>query len=672
MLQKMGAPPEVAEVWVAEYAEIAHLPQSIQLSWLIAGNPLAKDYQLYIEDVLATFNLNALLAQNPTSGNFSSPTEWVDQDPFWEEVQKQPLLNIFFDLLDNASEEIKRSFIVSLFFLEPIPYGIEASSKNNEENNNNESFNLRSKPFFWSDTPNTNIDNLATPTIESISIVDPDQDLVAEALKQKNNLIKYWLPEQGYRIIPWSQRELLNPSEEGANYFIMAVTALSSFAPMKKQNHKTNYATIVSSIVNNHLPKNQPVFKVFVGPEVKDRQVLDNQGLPIYFAGSTFSWSADKLNNIILRQARTFPYMVVRMENGVYMAGSLLQLREFFEGRQDYTVETVVLRASGITHYPKKPTKGTSTSGESKVTWLSDAGKVAQEIFALSTKQDKLFIQSANRSVLFEKSDGSDLEIKTSSMITWKDLPTNEELLVKRRQWHTDAFLVKIQQGYLLIPTDELKYLQAHSDEELQVHSLLLASPKPAEVQTSAKKIFQNKSLNCESIRVLSITGLELAYSPQCSLIVADSGWELAQAKEEVLLKAAQKSQQPIVIFRPDNKPASASFLNFLKDAEQSSLEGLQVSTLVPIYSLEGLDDEEKENTINISITDAISRTLQFFPKQKEFEVLMPQQGFSSKQIKYTSITPEKFSAEHDYDEINVVVPIENQQITFYRLRESR
>ncbi len=249
MLQKMGAPPEVAEVWVAEYAEIAHLPQSIQLSWLIAGNPLAKDYQLYIEDVLATFNLNALLAQNPTSGNFSSPTEWVDQDPFWEEVQKQPLLNIFFDLLDNASEEIKRSFIVSLFFLEPIPYGIEASSKNNEENNNNESFNLRSKPFFWSDTPNTNIDNLATPTIESISIVDPDQDLVAEALKQKNNLIKYWLPEQGYRIIPWSQRELLNPSEEGANYFIMAVTALSSFAPMKKQNHKTNYATIVSSIV---------------------------------------------------------------------------------------------------------------------------------------------------------------------------------------------------------------------------------------------------------------------------------------------------------------------------------------------------------------------------------------------------------------------------------------
>ncbi len=109
-----------------------------------------------------------------------------------------------------------------------------------------------------------------------------------------------------------------------------------------------------------------------------------------------------------------------------------------------------------------------------------------------------------------------------------------------------------------------------------------------------------------------------------------------------------------------------------VQDAEQSSLEGLQVSTLVPIYSLEGLDDEEKENTINISITDAISRTLQFFPKQKEFEVLMPQQGFSSKQIKYTSITPEKFSAEHDYDEINVVVPIENQQITFYRLRESR
>ena len=60
MLQKLGAPPEVAEIWVAEYAEISHLPQSIQLSWLIAGNPLAKDYQVYVKGVLETFDLNTL------------------------------------------------------------------------------------------------------------------------------------------------------------------------------------------------------------------------------------------------------------------------------------------------------------------------------------------------------------------------------------------------------------------------------------------------------------------------------------------------------------------------------------------------------------------------------------------------------------------------------------
>ena len=112
-----------------------------------------------------------------------------------------------------------------------------------------------------------------------------------------------------------------------------------------------------------------------------------------------------------------------------------------------------------------------------------------------------------------------------------------------------------------------------------------------------------------------------------------NSGWELARAKEETLLKVAQESQQPIVIFRPEGKPASASFLSFLIDAEQNSLEDFQVSNLVPIYNLEGLDDEEKESAINTSITDAIGRTLQFFPKQKEFEILMPE----GQRVKYTS-----------------------------------
>ena len=67
MLQKLGAPPEMAEIWVAEYAEIAHFPQSIQLSWLIAGNPLAEDYQVYIADTLETFDLGYTIG----SGSFS-------------------------------------------------------------------------------------------------------------------------------------------------------------------------------------------------------------------------------------------------------------------------------------------------------------------------------------------------------------------------------------------------------------------------------------------------------------------------------------------------------------------------------------------------------------------------------------------------------------------------
>ena len=92
MLQGMGAPPEVSEIWVAEYAEIAHLPQTIQLSWLIAGNPLTQDYQVYIADVLTTLDLNTLLVQNANGRDFTLPeapsNQWVNQDPFWEEVQK--------------------------------------------------------------------------------------------------------------------------------------------------------------------------------------------------------------------------------------------------------------------------------------------------------------------------------------------------------------------------------------------------------------------------------------------------------------------------------------------------------------------------------------------------------------------------------------------------------
>ena len=57
MLQGMGVTPETSEIWVAEYAEIANLPQTIQLSWLIAGNPLTQDYQAHIADVLTTFDL---------------------------------------------------------------------------------------------------------------------------------------------------------------------------------------------------------------------------------------------------------------------------------------------------------------------------------------------------------------------------------------------------------------------------------------------------------------------------------------------------------------------------------------------------------------------------------------------------------------------------------------
>ncbi len=142
MLQKIGAPPEVAEAWVKEYAKLAYLPQTIQLSWLIAGNPLAGAYQSHVQSVLEPLNLSTLQI------NSIQNTGWVNQDPFWEEIQKQPFISAFTDLLSNANEEIKRSFIVALFLLEP------ASQITGSGNSND--FTLRANPFLLSDQESTN------------------------------------------------------------------------------------------------------------------------------------------------------------------------------------------------------------------------------------------------------------------------------------------------------------------------------------------------------------------------------------------------------------------------------------------------------------------------------------------------------------------------------------
>ncbi len=149
-LQNMGAPPEVAEAWVKEYAKVASLPQTIQLAWLIAGNPLAEVYQPHVKSVLEPLSLSTLQI------NGAQNTGWVNQDPFWVEAQKQPFIKAFTDLLSNANEEIKRSFIVALFFLEPTSQttGITDSSDN---------FALRPKPNFG---PNQ---QGITPTVSSSS-----------------------------------------------------------------------------------------------------------------------------------------------------------------------------------------------------------------------------------------------------------------------------------------------------------------------------------------------------------------------------------------------------------------------------------------------------------------------------------------------------------------------
>ncbi len=97
-------------------------------------------------------------------------------------------------------------------------------------------------------------------------------------------------------------------------------------------------------------------------------------------------------------------------------------------------------------------------------------------------------------------------------------------------------------------------------------------------------------------------------------------------------------------------------------NVEQSSIENLQVNTLVPAYRLEDLDTVERESAISVSITDVLQRILQFFPEQREFEILMP----DGQSTKYSTATPSNFRIGHDYDTINVRVFIDGQTVTFY------
>ncbi len=675
MLRKMGAPPEVAEIWVEEYAAVVNSPQTIQLAWLIAGNPLAKDYQSHIENVLAS-DLNALLKQGASKDSPipTSDTHWVNQDPFWEEVQKQPFFNAFIGLLDGANEEIQRSFIVALFFLEPVS-GIEVAGQISDVQVNSQNVRLRARPSFLSTDVATinNNNNSVPPTINPIG--DPDQTLVAEALKQNTNLIKYWIPNQGYQTIPWSQKSQLNPNNQ--NYFIIAATALAKLEPRNNtQDYKANYTIIVENIVNNHLPQNQPVFKVFIGPETKDRRIVNNKGALVGLSTDSFLWSAEKFeDDFILQQAsvhhkaKTTPYVVIHIDNGPYIAGSLPQLKELFTETSSYWVDMAVLRSSGTRSGGGFAEIDSLDVGRTGAHWLNHASNVAQNIFNWPfVKQDKLFIQSNNRSVQFEASTAPNLKVNTSSMVTWKNLPSNEELFEQRENWGVNIFLLQTQQGYFFIPTNELEYLQKYADEQPRVHTLLLSRAVVQHLRNIflAHDAFKNRNLNCESIRVLADEGVELVYSPQCSLIVAESGQELAQQNEQKQLTIAEKIGQPIIIFRPENKPASAVYLRALFDVEQSSIEALEVNTLVPVYNLENLTAEEKEDDINLSVTDAIKRTLQFFPKQKEFEVLMPE----GQHVKYTSTPPENFHVRYDHDKIDVLVAAENKPITFYRLGE--
>ena len=245
-------------------------------------------------------------------------------------------------------------------------------------------------------------------------------------------------------------------------------------------------------------------------------------------------------------------------------------------------------------------------------------------------------------------------------------------LLKQSAQWYSDLFLVQVEEGYFLITVDEFNHLKNYADQTPKVHSLILSAESrlnPEEVSTSVHSILAPKNINCDSLRVLSAGGVDLAYSPQCSIIITESGKEIARADNKTLLHSAQVEGQPITIFRPANKPVSAVPLRALLDADANDIEELSVETLVPAYNLEKVAEEEKETAIGLSITDSIKQTLQFFPKQNSFEVLLPKNTLPGGQkFSYTTNSPANFEAIYNFDEIKVLTPIEKKEITFYRL----
>ena len=673
VLQKMGAPPDTAELWVEEYAEIAFLPHTIQLSWLIAGNPLAKDYQLHTENLLTAFDLDLFVSKEEFISPQAPNSEWINEDPFWAELQNQPFLKAFANLLSGASKEIQRSFIVSLFFLEPNLPIVQGKVRSNTAGN----VNVRSKPFFWEDS-NPNNSPTAPPAIP-VGSADPEQEpLVKRALHQRTNLIHYWTPRQGTTIIPWENRDSLN-YDKGNPYFIMAVTALPQFEPTALENDTSNYPFIVREIVDNYLPNNQPVFKVFLGAEEKDRKLVTAQGTQLAFTDSNFIWSADGIDSSTIRQYamsyyesnRRFPYVAVQLDSGPYLAGSLAQLKRLLQGKQNYSVQTIVLRSKGIGGYTRKFGKQ-ETLFRSDENWLQYATRISADAFAwLPQRQDELFIQSTHRNALFKKKLDLTPEIKTTTMVKWPTLPSNEALLEERAQWRSDVFLIQVEEGYFLITVDEFAHLKNYADQTPEVHSLILSAETKLShklINTSARSILESKNIDCDSIRVLSAGGVDLAYSKQCSIIITESGKELAQAGTRALLSSAQEEDQPITLFRFLDRPASAVPLRALVDADPDDIEGLSVGTLVPVYDLEKLDEEETEAAIELSIADSIKRTLQFFPKQSTFEVLLPKNTLPGGQkFSYTSNAPTDFEATYSFDEIKVLTPSENKEITFYR-----
>ena len=593
-------------------------------------------------------------------------------------------MKAFTDLLSDANEEIQRSFIVALFFLEPRPTTITAASKENSSNSSREDLGLRSKPFFWPDQEGSisgPVDFEAEPIAD---VADPDQSrLVTEALQQGKNLIQYWLPGRGNQVIHWSEKHILNP-DQGTPYFITAFTALPMLEPKSSKSTKS-YLMMAQEVVSDHLPHNQPVFKVFTGLDPLDRKVFDAQGNKVPFTDTALAWSTEPLdNNDFIRLAgklhvyRNHPFAAIKLDSGPYLTGSISQMGILLENRQDYFMETIIVKAKGSTNFAGRSgqrNRPLSTNEMKNIeTWLKHTYSIATGVFGwLPEKQDQLFIQSSLRGVNFKKR-GSSVEIDTSAMVEWESLPTNEELLAKRTQIITPSFLMEADSGYFFIPTDELEQLQENADEEVKVHTFILSAKDEYRhewVTGSVRKVFQGRSLDCESIRVLSVGQIELAYSPQCSLIPTASGWEIAQADEQTQLKKAQASNQPLVIFRPEDKPPSAVPLRTLVDATRETIEGLKINTLVPVYALEDLDAEEIDDGIETGVFDALSRSLQFFPNQHAFEVLMPKGIREESSLQYTNIPPANFQLKHVYDKIDVQVPNSGGKVTtFYSIRE--